>query len=295
MDMLVAFKKLQVKSYEGNAFQMFVNRILNWQETYKHLFDSADLKSVHFAFLKARNSNANQSKNDLMKLYDSLSYLRKAELDDLYLEGLLLECDLDEMKDLNELFYLLDNYANTDSTTQKLRNHLQKYNNNATTCLNNSLDTSKQQSTGVKLLKKKKDKFVDRKQEQKFANLKEKKAHKKKNEIKIEDEEFCAAIGCSGPTGDNIKWVQCEGVCGGKWFHMVCVGLTKIRKKETYLCANCDSSSNKNPDESRVRRELARQAEENEEEGDEEMKVNNEGARTNKKQRVEYDSVELKK
>ncbi len=43
-----------------------------------------------------------------MKLYDSLSYLRKAELDDLYLEGLLLECDLDEMKELNELFYLLD-------------------------------------------------------------------------------------------------------------------------------------------------------------------------------------------
>jgi len=135
------------------------------------------------------------------------------------------------------------------------------------------------------LKKKNKDKLADKKP---ATNSKEKKAQKKRNEIKIEDEEFCAAIDCSGPTGDNIKWVQCEGVCGGKWFHMVCVGLMKIRKKEKYLCANCD---NNNADESRVRRESERQVDEEEEE----VKLNIEGARTTKKQRLEFDSSELKK
>ena len=38
--------------------------------------------------------------------------------------------------------------------------------------------------------------------------------------------------------GENIKWVQCDGNCN-RWFHMVCVGITKIRKKEKYLCNNC--------------------------------------------------------
>ncbi len=75
MDMLVAFKKLQVKSYEGNAFQMFVNRILNWQENFKHLFDSADLKSLHFVFVKAKTSTATQSTNDLSKFLGFLFFI----------------------------------------------------------------------------------------------------------------------------------------------------------------------------------------------------------------------------
>lgn len=52
------------------------------------------------------------------------------------------------------------------------------------------------------------------------------------------NEEFCAAATCTEPMGDNIKWVQCDGTCN-RWFHMLCVGLTKIRKKETYLCDTC--------------------------------------------------------
>lgn len=55
------------------------------------------------------------------------------------------------------------------------------------------------------------------------------------------NEEFCAAVDCTEPLGDNIKWVQCDGSCD-RWFHMVCVGLTKIRKKETYLCEGCTDS-----------------------------------------------------
>lgn len=60
-------------------------------------------------------------------------------------------------------------------------------------------------------------------------------------ESDVSNEEFCAAVDCTEPLGDNIKWVQCDGSCD-RWFHMVCVGLTKIRKKETYLCEGCTDS-----------------------------------------------------
>ncbi len=53
------------------------------------------------------------------------------------------------------------------------------------------------------------------------------------------DEEACAAENCLEPMGDNIKWVQCDNDKCNRWFHMICVGLTKIRKKETYLCNSC--------------------------------------------------------
>jgi len=53
------------------------------------------------------------------------------------------------------------------------------------------------------------------------------------------DEEACAAENCTEPMGDNIKWVQCDDDKCNRWFHMVCVGITKIRKKEIYLCNAC--------------------------------------------------------
>ena len=41
-------------------------------------------------------------------MYDLLSVLRKDELNDIYVEGLLLEIDTDEIKLLNEIFDIID-------------------------------------------------------------------------------------------------------------------------------------------------------------------------------------------
>ena len=60
------------------------------------------------------------------------------------------------------------------------------------------------------------------------------------------NEESCAASECIQPLGDSIKWVQCDGHCN-RWFHMFCVGLTKIRKKETYLCNSCRGTGKESP------------------------------------------------
>lgn len=47
LENIVSIEKLEVKSYESNALQLFVERILNWQERHKIMFESIELKEIH--------------------------------------------------------------------------------------------------------------------------------------------------------------------------------------------------------------------------------------------------------
>ena len=38
--------------------------------------------------------------------------------------------------------------------------------------------------------------------------------------------------------GDNIEWVQCDGPCN-RWFHLICVGVSKIGPNDDYICTKC--------------------------------------------------------
>ncbi|CAF2865409.1 unnamed protein product [Rotaria sp. Silwood2] len=57
----------------------------------------------------------------------------------------------------------------------------------------------------------------------------------------VEDE--CAVDGgaCLKPSGSSIKWVCCDAC--ERWFHLVCVGLTSVKKKEEFKCARCKQLS----------------------------------------------------
>uniref|UniRef100_A0A673B4N0 [histone H3]-trimethyl-L-lysine(4) demethylase n=1 Tax=Sphaeramia orbicularis TaxID=375764 RepID=A0A673B4N0_9TELE len=54
-----------------------------------------------------------------------------------------------------------------------------------------------------------------------------------------EDYSLCAAPWCREPEGDEVNWVQCDGSCN-QWFHQICVGLSAERaEKEDYICISC--------------------------------------------------------
>ncbi|XP_041953947.1 lysine-specific demethylase 5B-B isoform X1 [Alosa sapidissima] len=55
-----------------------------------------------------------------------------------------------------------------------------------------------------------------------------------------EDEALlCPAEHCQQPEGDEVFWVQCDGSCN-QWFHMMCVGVTaELAEKEDYVCVSC--------------------------------------------------------
>lgn len=63
-----------------------------------------------------------------------------------------------------------------------------------------------------------------------------------------EDAEDCAASTCLQPSGENVDWVQCDGGCE-LWFHMACVGLSAkdINEDEDYICIECSRNNCKSP------------------------------------------------
>lgn len=49
----------------------------------------------------------------------------------------------------------------------------------------------------------------------------------------------CAAKNCQRPCKDKVDWVQCDGGCD-QWFHQVCVGVScEMAEREDYICTAC--------------------------------------------------------
>ncbi|KAK0162000.1 hypothetical protein PV327_008383 [Microctonus hyperodae] len=63
---------------------------------------------------------------------------------------------------------------------------------------------------------------------------------KKTKQDTSDEEDDCAADNCLRPNGREVDWVQCDGGCNG-WFHMHCVGLdrTELAEEDDYICSNC--------------------------------------------------------
>ncbi|XP_067209117.1 lysine-specific demethylase 5A isoform X3 [Linepithema humile] len=74
---------------------------------------------------------------------------------------------------------------------------------------------------------------------------------KKTKQESSDEEDDCAAVNCLRPSGKEVDWVQCDGGCEG-WFHMHCVGLdrTDIAEEDDYICSNCkEADQNASPQE----------------------------------------------
>ncbi|CAF0761691.1 unnamed protein product [Adineta ricciae] len=65
----------------------------------------------------------------------------------------------------------------------------------------------------------------------------------KKGNILGGGEDECAVDSgaCLRPSGSSIKWVCCDAC--ERWFHLACVGLTSVKKKEEFKCSRCKQSS----------------------------------------------------
>jgi len=93
----ILFEKLNVTSSEGNALQLLVDRVSKWQERFSnYIFQlRKDMPSIEKALFE---------KNTSISAYNLLPSLKKAELNDIYIEGLLLEVDTDEIKQMDNIF-----------------------------------------------------------------------------------------------------------------------------------------------------------------------------------------------
>ncbi len=111
IEMLISYERLEIGSLEGNALQMFINHCLNWQERFQNLFNNSTEMKQLLAILK----NKNISSTEIIQNYESLSSLKKIELENIYIESMLLEAHMDEKVILNDLFKIINNNGSSDS------------------------------------------------------------------------------------------------------------------------------------------------------------------------------------
>ncbi len=108
---------LEVSSLEGNALQMFVKRLLSWQDRWTEIFASSELKPL------VRKKPAEWNASEVLSCYESMSSLRKGELENIFVESLLLETECDEKFVLNEFCGLVNNSQSVFETLKiKLAN-----------------------------------------------------------------------------------------------------------------------------------------------------------------------------
>ncbi len=74
--MLVHFENLEVRSYEANALQMNFDRVLKWQEKFKHLCDDLNVKNL-FELARRYFSDRPNSAKTLSEINSELSMFEK--------------------------------------------------------------------------------------------------------------------------------------------------------------------------------------------------------------------------
>uniref|UniRef100_A0A8D3BQ12 [histone H3]-trimethyl-L-lysine(4) demethylase n=1 Tax=Scophthalmus maximus TaxID=52904 RepID=A0A8D3BQ12_SCOMX len=162
------------------------------------------------------------------------------ELEELMVEGLLLQVSLPEVQ---SLYHTLLDRASDPPTDGRM-------------------SSPQDESTDKHVSEKKAKRHLEKEELDAERRLKEKKlSHKrqKMNKKKLQrrptstsprsdfsqsddsDEEMavCPAERCQLPEGEEVDWVQCDGSCN-QWFHQVCVGMTtEMAEKDDYICVTC--------------------------------------------------------
>jgi len=102
LESLVAIEKLEVRSYETNALQLFVERVLDWQERFRRLCEACgEVKEM------CEMVRGDLGRDSLVGAYERMSSLRRVEMNGLGLESLLLEVDVVEMRELQEVLSIV--------------------------------------------------------------------------------------------------------------------------------------------------------------------------------------------
>jgi histone demethylase JARID1 len=113
IQLLAQFEQLEFRSFEANALQMSINRVLKWQEKYAKLIQNEPLIKSMLDLCKTYKVSDDDERsasilNDLSTIFDSMQIFNRVELCDMHMESLMLEIDLDEIKSLNKMFNLLN-------------------------------------------------------------------------------------------------------------------------------------------------------------------------------------------
>lgn len=226
-----------------------------------------------------------------------LSAIMRVRLEELLIEGDLLEVSLEETQHIWQILKaaqpapiatkMMEHFIShlTEEAYEKMMKlkveHKQKRSKRK---LSQEAAAASQEAGGPEAKKKKKKKDKDKseifKEHSKSDSKKKsnKKAEKAETKLKLttikkekekeeqlivvdgdeDDDEICSAKRCLQPAGDDINWVQCDGC--EKWYHLLCIGMTsQPSEDEEYICKVCVKRKAAQKAKQRQRAKLAAQ------------------------------------
>uniref|UniRef100_A0A673XK43 [histone H3]-trimethyl-L-lysine(4) demethylase n=1 Tax=Salmo trutta TaxID=8032 RepID=A0A673XK43_SALTR len=244
MPLLASLQRIQVRLPEGDALHYLVERTVSWQHRARQVSASCEW---------------NRTSHDQMVFYTEQRCIPlqglSVELEELMVEGLLLQVSLPE---ITQLYHVLLNGLGTHHTHGQ---YLYSDPNSGKVVFLVVMLVSYRLEKKAKRRLEREALETERRDKAKKLQNKRQKMNKEKNlerraastsssprsdfsqsDDSEEEMAMCPAEGCQQPEGDEVDWVQCDGSCN-QWFHQVCVGVTaELAEKEDYVCVSCTIS-----------------------------------------------------
>uniref|UniRef100_A0A8C2ESY3 [histone H3]-trimethyl-L-lysine(4) demethylase n=1 Tax=Cyprinus carpio TaxID=7962 RepID=A0A8C2ESY3_CYPCA len=242
--LLSSLQRIRVRLPEGDALRYMIERAGSWQRRAREVIDSYDHSLTS---QDCRRASPTLSHRTTGCIYvPGLS----SELEELMVEGLLLQVSLPETQQLYRLLLSGPPTTNTShtehapyltpehSSPQRERDAITSAEKKAKRRMNR--EETEIRDRGIKPKSKKQRMGTEKRRERKEASVSA--SDVSQSEDSEEDMTQCPAENCLQPEGEEVYWVQCD--CCNRWFHMICVGVSaELAAKEDYMCVTCSTTN----------------------------------------------------
>uniref|UniRef100_A0A9J8DDB1 [histone H3]-trimethyl-L-lysine(4) demethylase n=1 Tax=Cyprinus carpio carpio TaxID=630221 RepID=A0A9J8DDB1_CYPCA len=242
--LLSSLQRIRVRLPEGDALRYMIERAGSWQRRAREVIDSYDHSLTS---QDCRRASPTLSHRTTGCIYvPGLS----SELEELMVEGLLLQVSLPEAQQLYRLLLSGPPTTNTShtehapyltpehSSPQRERDAITSAEKKAKRRMNR--EETEIRDRGIKPKSKKQRMGTEKRRERKEASVSA--SDVSQSEDSEEDMTQCPAKNCLQPEGEEVYWVQCD--CCNRWFHMICVGVSaELAAKEDYMCVTCSTTN----------------------------------------------------
>ncbi|KAG9333773.1 hypothetical protein JZ751_010216 [Albula glossodonta] len=295
LPLLASLQRIRVRLPEGDALRYMIERTVNWQHRARRVSASCQRASPQSRW--ASSSPTSDTSGKVMHCPGVTSCLTQewnrtgqpptafyteqpfiplqgldAELEELMVEGLLLQVSLPEIR---ELYHILLNGLTTQAghscpspqpqpqaptpAPDSNRHAPQQHNSQGESPPQNEKDAMSGMDKKAKRRLEREGPDRDHRDRARKPQKKKPKLNREKgrtpsslspspsssvlsdfshSDDSEEDMALCPAEMCQLPEGDEVDWVQCDGSCN-QWFHQVCVGVTpELAEKEDYICSH---------------------------------------------------------
>uniref|UniRef100_A0AAY4BA83 [histone H3]-trimethyl-L-lysine(4) demethylase n=1 Tax=Denticeps clupeoides TaxID=299321 RepID=A0AAY4BA83_9TELE len=247
LPLLASLQRIRVRVPEGDALRYLIERTVSWQRRARQVsthavYFSLGIYTYKTALLQISVSPSQEWSRS--SAAQTVFYTEQrciplqglsAELEELMVEGLLLQVSLPETQ---QLYRVLLN-GMTSPTGNAYMYSLQLYFFSINMHIKNVFVRRNRHDIDIPRRKKARMSREKRCERRPASASPTGLSDLSQSDDSEEDMIVCPAERCLQPEGDEVFWVQCDGSCN-QWFHMACVGVSaELAEKEDYVCVSC--------------------------------------------------------